>query len=538
MEIKKIKEIKENKFSISFYLIFILILLGIFGGVIFAINTLWKNNVEVGADKTKPIKESEVIKYKEFTEDVCDEWSSEASSTCLKTTKADKVKVFKQGAKKDSETYNGMTEIREKRTADKQYFDKGNGQIVLRQYLDDQFTGDNYDYEITGEVIDKKNFEPSAVLLGDASTSTIDLDVMAYEGVADYREPRVKVGFNTAWKHRSWANLTMPSESGTIDNVILFLKTEGVAGSVTMNMYQNLRTGIVEAEADWAGYTTGDTWSSGGGSGVGTDYDNTLIDATSSVAAGNWLAIELVGGGANSDYPSLDFGDTAYLYFYAASESGNNYWGAYSREDATASNRPYFEVTYTPAVPDTTEYNKIISMSWDEENSWIKRLLYGDFVMGLGYGSGFSNITGFTASYVYMEKFTASSTFDLSIINFYSYPTTTPNEAIVAVYSASSTSSTMPWELLSTSDVNGTNVVDGWNSFSVPTTTIQIGESYFLAGISNLIFTLNADSNSTGGRKRFPAAYTTPFSWPEYTFFFSNSYTTSFIIQGLGYEIL
>lgn len=148
----------------------------------------------------------------------------------------------------------------------------------------------------------------------------------------------------TAWG-RSIINFTLPSSSGTITKVELFLYESQEFGSNTsqLNCHTLNRNDWVEEEVTNNIYKTGSNWTSPGG-----DYNSTIIAHCANPHLGGWANFVLMGTG--SDNPlTLNWGDTVNVLLKSATESGGSELGGSfeSKESPTPSQRPYIKITYT-----------------------------------------------------------------------------------------------------------------------------------------------------------------------------------------------
>lgn len=144
---------------------------------------------------------------------------------------------------------------------------------------------------------------------------------------------------------RSIINFTLPSGSGTISKVELFLKEQQEFGSNTsqLNCHTLNRTDWVESEVTNVIYKAGSNWTSAGG-----DFNSTIIAHCANPHLNGWVNFILMGTG--SDNPlTLNWGDTVNVLMKSATESGGSELGGsfYSKENATSGNRPYIKITYT-----------------------------------------------------------------------------------------------------------------------------------------------------------------------------------------------
>lgn len=146
---------------------------------------------------------------------------------------------------------------------------------------------------------------------------------------------------------RSILHFTLPSGSGTISKISLFIK-QNTALASPQNVYahQLTQTAWVEAEATWNIYSTGNNWTSAGG-----DYSGTEIDNAAAPGVGNFAELVLVGAGATNPL-TLTWGDNVHLLLKTVENGNSTDKGAiyYSKETASSGDRPYVEITYSVAT--------------------------------------------------------------------------------------------------------------------------------------------------------------------------------------------
>ena len=148
-------------------------------------------------------------------------------------------------------------------------------------------------------------------------------------------------------RSRSLIHFTLSSGSGTISAIKLYLNAETIyAGGVSdAGLYQLTQTGWTEAGVTWNKYDGTNNWASAGG-----DFSATLIHQTSVTTTGakNW---DLIEPNANGTGLTLTWGSEVQLLIKAVSETSTNNDAVdfSSKENGTPGNRPYIEITYTPA---------------------------------------------------------------------------------------------------------------------------------------------------------------------------------------------
>lgn len=192
--------------------------------------------------------------------------------------------------------------------------------------------------------------EPVVEMFGDVDTgSTNNKDTQLDEtnptsnfGSTDALNIRKTGG---AQRLRSILHFTLPSGTGTITRVALKLtKQTDLTATGTVNAHELTQTSWSESQATWNVYSTGNSWAAAGG-----DYSATVIDAASDPGSvGGVLSLDLMGG--TSDNPlTLDWQDDVHILLKQQTETGGTDTGGiyYSKENGTAGNRPYLEITYS-----------------------------------------------------------------------------------------------------------------------------------------------------------------------------------------------
>jgi len=165
---------------------------------------------------------------------------------------------------------------------------------------------------------------------------------------------------STGLKSHALIKFTLPTLSGTISAVKLYLYQQWgwtPEGYSQQNVHSVIQTGWTEAGATYNKYNGTNAWNTAGCSGVGTDYNSTIICHYTDVGGYGYRTFVLMGTG--SDNPlTLSFGDTVNLMIKDSNETGSadlrgiNY---YPKENAT--NKPYIEITYTPPTTNIKSIN-------------------------------------------------------------------------------------------------------------------------------------------------------------------------------------
>lgn len=212
--------------------------------------------------------------------------------------------------------------------------------------------------DATFEVVTRKLYLVLATM-NTASISVYDAtDVTATNGGdADLRSGSPTTNRSTpvefaVGNHTAGSNLimngviqwTLPSGTGEISKISMFLYNEGQAGDIgTINCHKCTRT-FVENQVTWNSYSTGNAWTTGGG-----DYEAAVIDTASN--AGGLHEFIIRGTGSDNPLTTLTWGDAVGFVLRDPSPSGNNYNDYHSKESLTPSKKPYLEITYTPSGP-------------------------------------------------------------------------------------------------------------------------------------------------------------------------------------------
>jgi len=135
-------------------------------------------------------------------------------------------------------------------------------------------------------------------------------------------------------------DMTMPSGSGTISKVTLYMYSAGeLRSGGTHSVHQLTRTNWTQAGVTWNKYDGTNNWTTAGG-----DYGSTIYTTGTISATPGWVSFDIMGGSASAPL-TLNWGDDINLLVKVAS--------GVSEVDYTASggNAPYVVVTYTNIVP-------------------------------------------------------------------------------------------------------------------------------------------------------------------------------------------
>jgi len=141
---------------------------------------------------------------------------------------------------------------------------------------------------------------------------------------------------STLIKYRSVIKFTIPSGAGTITRISLYLHVNVNDGNPSVRVYQ------LTSDFDESNVTWDNNWTTPGG-----DYSETVADATTAPAVGNWQTWDLLGGDSDSPILGLTWGSSIKLLLKLV-ENTSEYAFYDSKEFTTTSYRPYIKITYTP----------------------------------------------------------------------------------------------------------------------------------------------------------------------------------------------
>lgn len=308
-----------------------------------------------------------IISTETTDETTCLEWKlSKGTSTCAVATTTQIVKYDYVGTTtKPAETYKGYKEDLSKRKSNLQVFSNGdNG--VMKLYFNDLFGGTDYAYKLefattTKDAFDKQNITPISRKILDfvsgvanASTATTSLSKATYlfgsNPTTAYNDGQPRYVGAITGQLNSPLSFTLPAGSGTISKITLFLYVAERGGSAfTVNLHQNLHSDWSQAQATYNAYKTGSNWTTAGG-GSGTDYNATVVEATSTPALGVWSYFDMQGGAADNPL-SLTWGNSWDGWLRSTGITGTRYIGYKSGTDCAAANQcGYIEITYTASA--------------------------------------------------------------------------------------------------------------------------------------------------------------------------------------------
>lgn len=144
--------------------------------------------------------------------------------------------------------------------------------------------------------------------------------------------------------YRSLIHFTLPSGSGTISDIKLFLYKGANLGTtlVSMEVHELSRTDWTETGATWNNYKAGSAWTTAGG-----DFSATVVDSfVKSNSVNLWREWGLYG--ATSTNPmSITWGSEVHLVVTPSALSSSPDQGENYNTKEAASNKPYIEITYT-----------------------------------------------------------------------------------------------------------------------------------------------------------------------------------------------
>ena len=141
-----------------------------------------------------------------------------------------------------------------------------------------------------------------------------------------------------------WDLSSIPAGS-TINSVQIDIIQSGVVGADVISCHRLLRNWVV-SEATWNIYSTGNSWSTAGGS---NDLDrSSTVSASLSVGdttgTKSWLTTaQLVSDVQNF----VDGTQSNYGWWFTSAQNGSHYHIFRSSNDATATNRPKITIDYT-----------------------------------------------------------------------------------------------------------------------------------------------------------------------------------------------
>lgn len=121
--------------------------------------------------------------------------------------------------------------------------------------------------------------------------------------------------------------------------------------SATVNIFECLRS-WVEAQATWNIYSTGNSWTTGGCRGDGTDMDGTWGNGTSALAyrnlasAADGTQVSFTSNAGLVTYLQANVGGTANFTIQQETGDDANFF-FYDSENATEAARPQLVITYT-----------------------------------------------------------------------------------------------------------------------------------------------------------------------------------------------
>lgn len=140
-------------------------------------------------------------------------------------------------------------------------------------------------------------------------------------------------------------SFAVPTTTGTITSARVVLTNVGNFGlwvAEKATIHTQTRTDWSESQSTWNIYKTANNWTTAGG-----DYDATIIDEVTPVdtnfAQTSWDVM-----GAGADHPLTILQNTTYNFLIKVKNeaSAQNFIRFASKENATASYRPFFEITY------------------------------------------------------------------------------------------------------------------------------------------------------------------------------------------------
>jgi hypothetical protein len=144
---------------------------------------------------------------------------------------------------------------------------------------------------------------------------------------------------------RTIMHWTLPSNSGTITKISLFLKQESaLANPGTIEVHELTEEDWTEAGATWNKYDGITDWAAAGG-----DFDATIVDSVVAPGDETWAEFILQGSGATNPITTLTWGSELHLLLRDTEAGMGADTGAlwYSGEATNSGDRPYIEITFT-----------------------------------------------------------------------------------------------------------------------------------------------------------------------------------------------
>lgn len=273
--------------------------------------------------------------------------------------------------------------------------DNSNLEIIsdtqLKLYLSDTFyrDKDNFVKEIQYATTTNKIWQQANVptmidevvsyfkianVLADTSTTTINGDCMLYsyaalQSTVSCADANVAVGYYATDNNNvGLFKFTLPSGTGTITDVELYLNKYGGTYDTTLNLFKIARTDVDITAATYLVYKPGSNWQTAGALGA-NDFVNTVVDHTKQNATNGWIDLGIMGDEAD-DSLTLDWEDSVTLKLVGADPGNYSDQANYrSAEYATVSSRPYVLITYTPeatSTPPATASTTPMFCSWPD----------------------------------------------------------------------------------------------------------------------------------------------------------------------------
>jgi len=173
--------------------------------------------------------------------------------------------------------------------------------------------------------------------------TTNPMEISTY-GAADKRNALIKFDLS---------GITGPV---TVSSVVITLQDWNVSSGTTdtIRLYRCLRN-WVEGEATWNIYSTGNSWSTAGGSGSGTDRaasesanwnETTSAWSTQTISSTTQLC---------SDVQDMINNGSNYGWIFIQDYTATHYHDFATDDDATPANRPTIVVTYTAGASSTSQ---------------------------------------------------------------------------------------------------------------------------------------------------------------------------------------
>ena len=251
----------------------------------------------------------------------------------------------------NGEKYNGLTEDLSMRQKNVQFF-KGDKNTIAKVYQGDIFGGENNYFLIEAATTTLDSFTPQMAvsnnfifgLFGESAEAAVS--TTSPSGDAMFENSGVNTNYGGAtniamgWNggtanYRSAISFVMPNITGTVSDIKLFLKEQtNFGGSGTFEAHV-ASSSFDENTVTWANQPT---------------FNPTIISSFSTHIVGVQY-FGLYGASSTNPITVPANGASSYFLLKNSIESGSlSQENFASKENATVSDRPYFEITYTPSA--------------------------------------------------------------------------------------------------------------------------------------------------------------------------------------------